>query len=177
MSVVRDDGIRCGATFSDDRLYRYTLTRTWKYSGPFILGPIVRFVGLNPSTADETIDDPTVRRCMGFARDWGAAGMVMLNIFAFRATDPKEMKRAEDPIGEDNDRTIRTWATTMRSSVVACWGAHGDHLLRGRHVTALLRDACGDRLQVLGLTKDGHPKHPLYLSRATEPKRWLESAR
>lgn len=168
MSVLRDDGTRCSAALSPDRTYRYSLTRIWDQDKPFI-----RFVGLNPSTADEHIDDPTVRRCVGFARDWGAGGIVMLNVFAFRATDPRVMKRADDPIGPRNDWAIRLWTLDLSDApVVACWGVHGDHQLRGRRVEHMLKQICPDRLRIFGLTKDGHPKHPLYLSRLARLERW-----
>lgn len=187
MSVVRDDGVSCGAVFSDDRVYRYVLTRFWTPGSAN--ASTAYFVGLNPSTADELTDDPTVRRCIGFARDWGCDGMVMLNAFAFRATDPRDMKAAADPIGPDNDSHLRAWTWHPRPTdvVVACWGCHGDHKLRGRHVQQLLREECGDRqrpyvgserpdpydcLFTFGLTKDGHPKHPLYLAKTTRVVRW-----
>lgn len=154
------------ATFSEDRAYRYSLSRIWDPAGA-----VAVFVGLNPSTADETEDDPTIRRCIGFARDWGAGGLVMLNAFAFRATDPLDMKAAAEPIGARNDEELYKWAFSARW-VVACWGVHGRHLARGFAVRHLLRSAAGDNLKVLGLTKDGHPKHPLYLAKTTRLEAW-----
>lgn len=142
------------ASFSPCRRYRYSLGRTWDFD----LKPVL-FVGLNPSTADETEDDPTIRRCIRFACDWGYGGVLMGNLFAFRATDPKEMKLALDPVGERNDHWLQHMAG-MAGLVVAAWGAHGDH--RGRAQAVVDSGALGS-FTVLGLTKDGHPRHPLYM--------------
>jgi hypothetical protein len=141
-----------GAVFSPDRVYRYTLTRTWDS------GPTVAFIGLNPSTADETVDDPTIRRCIGFAKRWGYGTLVMLNLFAFRATDPRVMRAAGDPIGPENNAYIQAVAAEA-GDVVAAWGVHGSYLGRDRAV----RDLLFWRPSALGLTKDGHPRHPLYV--------------
>lgn len=124
------------------------------------------FIGLNPSTADETEDDPTVRRCINFAMDWGYDGMVMLNAFAFRATDPKVMKTHPEPVGPDNDAALKHWSDRV-PRVVACWGTHGAHQGREAVVRRLI-----PHLSVLGLTKDGHPKHPLYLPKGLRPVLW-----
>ena len=144
--------VRVSAVFSPDRVYRYELRRTW---GP---GPVVAFIGLNPSTADETVDDPTIRRCIGFAKRWGYGGLVMLNLFAFRATDPRDMRAADDPVGPDNDRHLIA-ATSESGLVVAAWGVHGAYRNRDREVAGLL----AWNLMALGLTRDGHPRHPLYV--------------
>lgn len=183
--VLRADGVRCGGVFSVDRTYRYVLTRFW----PGGTG-VASFVGLNPSTATETEDDPTVRKCMGFARSWACSGMVMLNAFAFRATDPRKMMKAGDPVGPENDAYLRAWLwmPSPFDTAIACWGVHGAHRDRGKHVHQLLREECGDqqqpvemdagprrphdRLFTFGFTKDGHPKHPLYLAGATPLQRW-----
>ncbi len=141
-----------GATFSPCRRYRYTLWRSW--SGE----PDVAFCGLNPSTADETIDDPTIRRIIGFAKAWGYHGVVMLNAFAFRATDPKVMKAEADPVGPENDLAIRVISWDV-DKVVACWGTHGSFRDRDMEISSML---CG-RLYCLGTNADGSPKHPLYL--------------
>ena len=94
--------IKSDAVLSEDRVYRYALWRIWNEDRPLVM-----FVGLNPSTADETNDDPTLRRCMGFAESWGYGGVIMANIFAYRATDPKIMKQTEAPIGPENDEWLR----------------------------------------------------------------------
>lgn len=144
----------CGAVFSPCRTWRYTLTRIWHPGRP-----VMNVIGLNPSTADETRDDPTIRRCTHFAMRDGYGGLVMTNIFAFRATDPSDMKVATDPVGPDNDRHLREQAARA-GRVIAAWGAHGRHLGRGDAVAELL---AGFDLHCWRLTKEGHPAHPLYL--------------
>ena len=147
-----------GARFSPCRTWRYTLWRQWTPSRPRIA-----FIGLNPSTADETHDDPTVRRCIGFARRWGFGGMEMLNIFAFRSTNPRLLRTVPDPVGPGNRAALRR--TCRRSAmIVVCWGGWGRLFDRGEAVIDLLGDL---PLRCLGVTKDGHPKHPLYLSSET----------
>lgn len=148
-----------GATFSPDRRHRYTLWRWWS-DGPPDLSRMVAFIGLNPSTADEQANDPTVTRCINFAKSWGHDGIVMLNLFAYRATDPREMKRVNNPIGPLNNSAIG-FVTSRAALVVCCWGCHGSHLDRGKIVSRWLADEC--ELHTFGLTKGGQPKHPLYL--------------
>lgn len=140
-----------GATFSRDGRYRYTLRRAW---GP---GPFVAFVGLNPSTADATDDDPTIRRCVGFAKAWGFDALVMLNLFAWRATDPDALLAAADPIGPANDEVLAA-VCEQAGLVIRAWGAHK----AARDRAYAVEDALGYSAD-LGVTKDGHPRHPLYL--------------
>lgn len=150
-----------GADISRCGRYRYTLWRKW---AP---GETVMFIGLNPSTADATLDDPTIRRCIGFARAWGFGGLMMTNLFAWRATDPRDMKAAESPIGPFNNDVL--WTAHMNAALtVAAWGAHGTHLGRDAAVRAML-----PRLHYLRLTKDGHPGHPLYLPASLRPVEWV----
>ncbi len=152
------DGVRYDAGLSPCETWRYWLTRTWDDAAP----PLV-IVGLNPSTADANLDDPTIRRCMAFARREGHGGLVMLNLFAFRATDPKNLKACGSParaVGPDNTATI--WARVYRQRVVCAWGAHGGLWNRDREVLRDLRRLASSVL-AFGKTKDGHPKHPLYL--------------
>lgn len=149
-----------GAVISECGRYRYSLWRRWGTSG------IVMFVGLNPSTADAKQDDPTIRRCMEFARSWGYGALVMCNLFAWRSTDPESMKAAADPVGPDNDATLLVEAATA-SVAVAAWGVHGAHQGRNNAVREML-----PRLHCLTLTKDGHPGHPLYLPAALVPVEW-----
>jgi hypothetical protein len=106
------------------RTYRYSLWREWIGGDGYVL-----FIGLNPSTADETNDDQTIRRCIGFAKAWGFAGVCMANLFAFRATDPKVMMQAADPVGRDNDAWLRTLSDAA-SLVVGAWGVGGSYLVR-----------------------------------------------
>ena len=144
------------AIFSPCRVYRYVLWRWWDREKPYAM-----FIGLNPSTADETNDDPTIRRCIGFAADWGYGGLCMTNLFAVRATDPQKMTKHPEPIGSEND----TWLFRLSHQagiVVAAWGTKGAYQHRDEDVYAMLKN-----LYCLGLTKAGHPKHPLYLSKET----------
>ena len=152
--------IKSSATFSPCRQYRYSLWRHWGDPA----GGYAMFVGLNPSTADETMDDPTIRRCIGFAKDWGYAGLCMTNLFAFRATQPADMKAVADPIGPDNDQALLRMAQGS-GVIVAAWGVDGAHLGRGDVVRGMLPN-----LHFLKLTQAGHPSHPLYLPKILKPK-------
>lgn len=159
-----NDGMDTGAIFSPDRTYRYMLWRQWDASLPKCT-----FIGLNPSTADERVDDPTIRRCIRFARDWGYGRMQMLNIFAYRATDPLVMRLAEDPVGPDNDQWLAK-AATVSAMNVAAWGIHGKYRDRQRYVGLLLS---GLDIYCLGTTRSGCPRHPLYMRAATQPTLWV----
>lgn len=146
-------------------MHRYRLTRIWDRSGP-----VVDFVMLNPSTADASRLDPTNRRCMGFARDWGFGGAVVTNIFALRSTDPRGLVEALDPVGPDNDAQVVD-AARNADRLIAAWGTHGALHGRGAEVRAGLESE-GVDLHVLRLTRAGHPAHPLYLPRDLVPVRW-----
>ena len=149
------------ATLSPCRAYRYALWRRWGR------GPYAMFIGLNPSTADETNDDPTIRRCIAFARAWGYEALCMTNLFAYRATNPADLKKTSEPIGWGNDRTLRDLAPGA-GVVVAAWGAGGSYLRRSDSVRLMVPG-----LHYLRLTKDGHPGHPLYLPANLEPQPWV----
>ncbi|MBF9032895.1 DUF1643 domain-containing protein [Rhodobacterales bacterium HKCCE2091] len=154
------------AVYSDCERYRYTLTRVWDPAGERAL-----FIMLNPSTATEVQNDPTVERCERRARALGFGAFRVLNIFAWRDTDPKAMRAAPDPVGPGNDAAILdslAWA----DRVICAWGSHGEHMDRGREVEALLRGA-GAELFHLGLTKAGHPRHPLYIGYQVQPEPWV----
>lgn len=149
------------AVLSEDRVYRYSLTRTWDPAKGAVM-----FIGLNPSTADENELDPTLRRIMGFAKFWGHGAFHMANLFAVRATQPEDMRAAPDPIGPRNDEYLLRLA--VQSDLIVCaWGVHGTWMERDREVYNLLRKR-GYRLMCLGLTKEGHPKHPLYMRADTQ---------
>jgi hypothetical protein len=152
------------ALYSDCERYRYALTRVWAD------GPTALFVMLNPSTATEVQNDPTVERCERRARALGFGGFRVTNIFAWRDTDPRKMRAAADPVGPDNDAAILDGAD-WADRIICAWGTHGAHLTRGPTVEALLRDT-GHPLHHLGLTKDGHPKHPLYIAYTQQPEAW-----
>jgi hypothetical protein len=164
------------AVFSEDRVYRYTLTRSWEPEHQsrlegLGLGGAERlsclFVCLNPSTADEVTDDATVRRCIRFARAWGYSDLTVCNIFALRSRDPKALYAADDPVGPDNDQHLKREAA-RHELVVAAWGNHGSYRNRGRQVMEMLRE--GADVFTLGLNVTIEPKHPLYLPATTEPK-------
>jgi hypothetical protein len=138
--------------------YRYALWRIWGDEANF-----VQFVGLNPSTADENLDDPTIRRCVQFAKDWGFEALCMTNLFAFRATDPKNMKATEAPVGPQNDVWLKE-VSREAGTVIACWGAQGDFLGRDLEVSTLIPE-----MKCLKLTQGGHPRHPLYLKKDLIP--------
>lgn len=153
------------AIYSDCERYRYSLTRIWDPHGRKVL-----FVMLNPSTATEVQNDPTVERCERRARTLGYGSFQVTNIFAWRDTDPRNMRAASDPVGPENDQAILD-GTAWADDIVAAWGTHGAHLDRGPRVEALLRDT-GRPLFHLGLTQARHPKHPLYIAYAQQPERW-----
>jgi hypothetical protein len=129
------------------------------------------FIGLNPSTADETEDDPTIRRCIAFARSWGYDALCMTNLFAYRATQPAMMLAAANPEGPDNDSVLTTLAPKA-GVIVAAWGAHGPFRHRDKAVRALIPN-----LHYLRLTKDGQPGHPLYLPAGLKPQPWVDTNR
>lgn len=153
------------AVYSDCEKYRYALTRIWDAEGQKAL-----FVMLNPSTATEVQNDPTVERCERRARALGFGAFRVCNIFAWRDTDPRLMRAAADPVGPANDATILD-ACHWADRIVAAWGTHGAHLGRGAKVEALMRET-GLPLYQLGLSKAGHPKHPLYISYDQQPRLW-----
>lgn len=149
------------ARLSDDRKYRYSLSRIWNADFP-----IVMFVGLNPSIADEQSDDPTIRRCINFARSWQCGGLVMTNLFAWRETKRKEMLLVADPIGPENDAHLISIAQRT-AFVVAAWGNDGSFKHRDEEVRALLPE-----LHYLRMSKKGQPWHPLYLPGDLRPIQW-----
>jgi hypothetical protein len=151
-----------GAEFSPCRRYRYSLWRVWEPKKRR-----VAFIGVNPSTADEKTNDATIIRCINFAKAWGYGGLWMINLFAYRATKPKEMKLASDPVGGENDGYLIDVGRSAQLVVLA-WGVHGAHRGRGREVIALLRWT-EIPFMCLGVTKGGHPKHPLMLRKDTRP--------
>lgn len=150
--------IESGAEFSPDRIYRYSLWRFWKKDSGY-----VAFVCLNPSTADECKDDPTIVRCVNYAKEWGYGGLIMVNLFAFRATKPKDMFAVKNPIGSDNDFHLRN-VSNKSGITIAAWGINGGYLNRDKSVMKILKNP-----QCLGLTKAGFPKHPLFLKKNLKP--------
>jgi hypothetical protein len=155
------------AVLSPCGLYRYRLGREVQADGG-----TVNFVMLNPSTADASIDDPTIRRCVGFARSWGFGGLVVTNLYGLRSTDPAGLLSSPDPVGPDNDRHVREVAGAA-GLVVCAWGAFGAPSGRARvaRVLGLIREA-GRVPHYLKLTAAGHPGHPLFLRSDLTPIRW-----
>jgi hypothetical protein len=146
--------------------YRYWLTRHWDSRLPIVI-----YIMLNPSIADADHDDPTLRRCIGFARDQGYGGLKIVNLFAWRSPNVDSLwDEAIDVIGPDNNRTLNTTLATAAANdtrVVAAWGANGDH--RGRAAFVKKKaEALGIELNCLGQTQSGHPRHPLYVKAAQE---------
>lgn len=168
-------------TFSPCRKYRYTLWRDWskqlRQPGMFFtedphldyhLGTKDTFalwVLLNPSTADATKDDPTIRRVIDFSKRWGFGACCVVNIFAFRATDPAEMKQQKEPVGKDNDLTILNLAKEA-GMIIAGWGNHGTHQKRSAYVSQFL---VPQQMKCLGTTDTNQPFHPLYIPADKQP--------
>lgn len=166
--------MRMEAEFSPDRKYRYSLERIWDESCPnrFMV------IGLNPSTADEKVDDPTIRRCVGFASSTAKqfkhrfGGLVMLNLFALRSRDPRLLLSTKNPEGFPGNSILRLMVQHPGShKIVAAWGVRGHFHNRDQNVRRILY-AAGKILYTFGLTKDKHPKHPLYLPSSTTLKEW-----
>lgn len=156
----------CDATISECGNYRYTLTRTWDESKPKVM-----FIMLNPSTADANNDDPTIRRCVNFAKSWDYGGLYVCNLFAFRATNPKELLKVGNPFGDQN-----IWHTRKLSdevdTIVCAWGNKPilNKILKETSPYSLLHFVL-PKLHFLELSKDGTPKHPLYLNGDLKPKK------
>lgn len=152
-----ETGMDKGADFSPCRTWRYALWRTWDDTLP-----VIAFCCLNCSSADEKVDDPTVRRCITFSRDWGAGSFIMLNAYAFRSTDPRGLKSAADPVGPNNDKALEYWASRA-SQIVVAWGVHIEPHRAERVLKIFDREVF-----CLGVNNDGTPKHPLYIKRSAE---------
>jgi len=141
--------------------YRYWLSRVWDASRP-----CGAWVMLNPSTADASVDDPTIRRIVGFSQTWGWGGARVYNLFALRSPKPEALKAHPSPIGTDNDSHLRSIPNGV--PVIAAWGQWGDYLDRAAQVRRMIA-AAGLDLSCLGLNKDGTPKHPLYVPGDVRP--------
>jgi len=148
------------AIFDATGQYRYALWRSWNNAAPR-----VGFVMLNPNRADATLDDPTIRRCIGFARSWGYGSLEVVNLFAYRSPTPKTLNQVADPVGEDNDRTLQAFSQRV-DRIILAWGNWGTIKGRDRVVLNLLNSST---LYCLGTTKLGQPCHPLYLKADLQP--------
>ena len=157
-------GTRSEALYSRCGQYRYRLTRAWG------AGPVLVWIMLNPSTATEERNDPTIARCEGRARRGGFGGVEILNLFAFRATRPADLRQVGDPVGPGNGAVVLEGAA--RAGMILCgWGVHGALQGEGARMRSALLDR-GLVLHTLGLTKAGHPRHPLYVGNAVVPQFW-----
>lgn len=154
------------AVFSENYRYRYILRRSL---GP---GKLCLFIMLNPSTANETLNDPTVSKCLKFAQMWDFGQVEVANIFALRSTDPKELRYCDDPIGEKNNLYI--WEAAQEADLIVCaWGNHGRYLDRSSQVVNLLKPL--DKvLYCLDININGEPKHPLYIPYSKSLQIWKE---
>lgn len=193
--------VDAGATISPCGKYRYRLWREWRLhpspaqwdmwtderGKPVVDGAGEQlgepksciFIMLNPSTADGEQDDPTIRRCIGFAKAWGYDRLDVLNLFAYRATDPRQLlalNHDDDPVGQGNSKAIKSalFPSRLAGIVVCAWGAHGGHLGQDETVLGWLGD---HDAYALGLSADGHPRHPLYLPASATPKRFYGRGR
>lgn len=155
------------ADISEDGLYRYVLGRRWDDSLPECV-----FIMLNPSTADASKDDPTIRRCINFAKSFGCGSMLVGNLYAFRATDPRDLFRADEPTGGERNDTAPTELLTRGAVIVAAWGAHA----KAERVAEVLRLPGADRMTALATTMDGAPRHPLYVPGTAAPTAWRAAA-
>lgn len=153
--------------FSPCRQYRYTLWRVW--DNLFCHG-YVMFICLNPSTADEKKDDPTVRRCVTYVKNWGYSSFCMTNLFAYRTSKPVEMLSfTGDPIGPENNKHLINIAKYAKI-IIAAWGINGSYMDRDVEVVKLIRKI--KPIHILRLTANGHPNHPLYLKKGLNPVLW-----
>ena len=150
------------AKISKCEKYRYSLKRIWDEKKS-----LVAFIALNPSTADEVNNDKTIKRCIDFSKSWGAGGMYMFNVFAYRATDPTDMKAQEDPIGSENDKFLAKLPKVDK--IIVCWGNDGLHRDRANQVREILKNTEQNKLYCLDINKNGEPKHPLYVHGSTKP--------
>jgi hypothetical protein len=154
LEIIKD------AIFSPDRKYRYLLSRTWDDSKPSIM-----VIGLNPSTADEKLDDPTIKRCIAFAQSFGFGELIMVNLFGYRSTDPKALKFVWYPIGPDNNEYIIEFSNKVEKIILA-WGNYGNLQNRCHSILKILPK---DKLFVFGYNAQTHqPKHPLYLPKEAQ---------
>ena len=161
------DYYRSDAKLSEDGRYRWLLRREWE---PTSAATRVTFIMLNPSTADAEIDDPTIRRCVGYANRWGFQGLYVVNLFGLRATNPQALYKEADPIGRENDDEIMS-AVVNANLVVCAWGNHGRLMNRGDYLARVMTRL--HPLHVLDIGLTGQPKHPLYLRGDLEPTPWI----
>ena len=160
-----------GAVFDARRTYRYALSRSWDSAGKVLM-----VIGVNPSTADEYEDDPTMTRVIGFAQHLGYGSLVMTNFYAWRETDRawlfKWGRQGYDIVGPENDFTLQT-VGAVADTILVAWGSNPQSLARQKDVYELLTKVRSNPLYCLGTTKDGSPRHPLYLKADTPLEVWI----
>jgi hypothetical protein len=154
--------------FSKDRSHRYTLWRDWSdllFSSSS--NDFVQFILLNPSTADENLDDPTIRRCIQFAKDWGYQSLCVTNLFSFRSTNPSALRNVTSPSGDPENFASIFCVARQASRIVCAWGNHGNYLDRAAYIHTSLTNS-GHQLHCFKLNSDGSPSHPLYLPKSIQ---------
>lgn len=166
----RADGLESEGIYSTCERFRYALTRTWDPCGRRLV-----YVMLNPSTATEQANDPTIERCERRAGLLGFGAFKVVNLFALRETSPNRLMKACSPEGSENFRVVSS-ALAWADDVICAWGVHGTHRRQDRKFLKLVSD-CGKPLRVLGLTKEGHPRHPLYVPYSVQPVVWTPQHR
>ena len=150
-----------GAVFSENKKYRYALWRIWSHEEPKVM-----FICLNPSTADEVNDDPTLIRCMNYARQWGYGGVITSNLFAYRTSQPRNLREVNDPVGHENDMWIQELCAKV-NMIVGGWGNHGSYLNRSKAVLEFI-----PVIHCLKINRSGEPSHPLYQPKSALPFRY-----
>ncbi len=154
--------MKSGASFSDCKKYRYSLWRIWDETRAKVM-----FIGLNPSTADEVNNDPTIRRCINFAKDWNYGGVIVVNLFAYRATKPEDLFAFGKPVGPDNDYWISRYSKEAEL-VIGAWGNDGTFLNRSAEIRQLI-----GQMKCLKQNKTGEPAHPLYQPNSSKPRDFI----
>lgn len=169
MDIVERGDREAGAIYNATETHRYVLWRRWDERST-----MVAFIGLNPSTATELVLDPTVTRCRNYAERWGYGGMYMLNAYALRSTDPRGLKKVDDPVGALNNEYIRihTLASSGTALVVACWGSN----CPTKRQEEVLQQIVAPEIYALAMAQSGKPKHPLYLRGDLRPFVWKSRA-
>jgi len=158
--------IKRNALFDQTKKYRYLLTRKWADGNEKIT-----WIMLNPSTADAFKDDPTIRRCIGFSQKWGASNLDIVNLFAYRSTDPRKLYKIDDPIGAKNDEIILN-STKNAKKIIIAWGNHGILYDRDKYVLSNLLKEYSNKIYILKRLKSGQPGHPLYIPYNTKLMLW-----
>ncbi|WP_017298392.1 DUF1643 domain-containing protein [Nodosilinea nodulosa] len=162
--MLQSSAIERSASFDPTGRYRYSLGRRWSSA------PTLAIIMLNPSQADGSVDDPTLRRCIGLARGWGFGAIAVVNLFAYRTPHPRVLRQVDDPVGPDNDAALVS-AVQQASHILLAWGNEGHWLGRDRAILALL-NSYQAQCHCLGQNRTGQPRHPLYVPRSASLQPW-----